>query len=320
MSLLDGKPRRRFTGQPTELQPLDRLSEWLGAGVRVWIKRDDRTNLAMGGNKARKLEFLVADAQAQGCDTLITCGAVQSNHCRLTSAAAAASGMDVHLALREKKPNQYDPDATGNNLLYRLLGAERHVYPPGTDLDAAMASLADDLRAQGKRPYVIPMGGSNAVGALGYVASATEIRQQAAEAGFTPTAVLHASSSGGTQAGLTAGMGAIPVVGISVDEPEDVLTGMVRGILDDMGADGHISVDTDYIGPGYAEPTESMVEAVRAFARLEGIVTDPVYTGKGAAGLIGRIRSGLHAGDVVFVHTGGSPALFAYPHPAVPSE
>lgn len=320
MSMLDGVPRHRFTAQPTALEPLDRLSQWLGGGVRVWIKRDDRTNLALGGNKSRKLEFLVADAMEHGCDALITCGSVQSNHCRLTAAAANATGLEPHLVLREKKPNQYDPTASGNNLIYRLLDARIHPHPPGTDLDAAMASLADDLRAQGKRPYVIPMGGSNPIGALGYVASALEIREQ-----IQPTAVLHASSSGGTQAGLTVGMGSIPVIGISVDEPEDRLIGMVReisaGTASRLGVpiEQEVTVDADYIGPGYAEPTDEMVEAVRAFARLEGIVLDPVYTGKGAAGLIGRIRQGRHTGDVVFVHTGGAPALFAYPHPAVPA-
>lgn len=326
MSVLDGVPRHRFTDRPTALQPLDRLSDWLGAGVRVWIKRDDRTNLALGGNKARKLEFLVADALARGCDALITCGSVQSNHCRLTAAAANAAGLEGHLVLREKKPGQYDPNASGNNLIYRLLGAHVHPHPPGTDLDAAMTALAEELKGRGKTAYVIPMGGSNPVGALGYVASALEIRDQATELGFEPTAVIHASSSGGTQAGLTVGMGSIPVIGVSVDEPEDRLIGMVseiaQGAADRLGLpiEQPITVDPGYIGPGYAEPTESMVEAVRALARLEGVITDPVYTGKGAAGLIGRIRLGHHRGDVVFVHTGGQPALFAYPHPAVPSE
>jgi D-cysteine desulfhydrase len=318
---------RRYTTGPTPLEPLDRLSAHIG-GPRLWVKRDDLTGLAAGGNKTRKLEYLVADALAQGCDTLITCGAVQSNHCRLTAAAAAREGMQCHLVLREKQPDQFDPDASGNHLLYQLLGATLHIHPPGTDLDATMAALATDLEASGRRAYVIPMGGSNAIGACGYVRCADEIRSQAKTLDIDLGHVVVASSSGGTQSGLVVGMlgSGAAVHGISVDEPMDVLTGVVSRISEETAdrlqrprpTPDAVRVHTDYIGPGYAQPTDEMVQAVRLFAQLEGIVLDPVYTGKGAAGFIDLARRGSLVGTAVFVHTGGLPALFAYPHPTVP--
>ncbi len=328
MTLLTGHRRRTYTFGPTPLHRLPRLEGWLGGRARLWIKRDDRTGLALGGNKTRKLEFLVHDALERECDTLVTCGAVQSNHCRLTAAAANVEGLGCHLVLGEKAPGQYDPRASGNNLLYRLLGATVHPRTPGADLDVAMADVAAALRERGRAPYVIPMGGSNALGALGYVACAEELLAQCAAMDLRPHAVVCATSSGGTHAGLAVGLAPaeVEVHGICVDgdlaQQERRVRNLVALASAAIGRDpppDPILLDAGYIGPGYAQPSPEMVEAVRAFARLEGIVLDPVYTGKAAAGLIGRVRQGRYDDrDVVFVHTGGTPALFANPHPAVP--
>jgi len=317
-------PRRYFQA-PTPLEPCDRLTHALG-GARIWVKRDDLCGRALGGNKVRKLEHLVADALRRGADTLITCGSVQSNHCRLTAATAARESLRCHLVLREKRPGQYDPEASGNNLLYRLLAPVVHVHPPGVDLDDAMAALATRLTEENHRPYVIPMGGSNPIGARGYVDSGDEICRQAHEQGLDLRAVVCASSSGGTQAGLAVALASTSVAlhGISVDEDRDTLRAQVHDLavrtaqpLDRAAPPlDRVRVHDDQVGPGYAQPTDEMVEAVRMFARLEGLILDPVYTGKAAAGLLSLVRRGILAsGDVVFVHTGGAPALFAYPDP-----
>jgi D-cysteine desulfhydrase len=319
-------PRRRYTPGPTPLEPLPRLSRALG-GPEIWIKRDDLTGLAAGGNKTRKLEFLVADALAKGCDTLVTVGAVQSNHCRLTLAAAAREGLACRLVLEERVPGSYDPSASGNNFLFDLLGAERvDVVEAGADLAAAMNAIAGDLAANGRKAYVIPGGGSNALGALGYVACAQELVAQAFEDGLVIDHLVCASGSAGTHAGLATGLAGasadIPVTGVSVRRPRDeqetnvhVLAGETAALLGiDPPPRAAIAVRDDWVGPGYSLPTEEMVEAVRLTARLEGILLDPVYTGKAMAGLIAMARSGAFtAGErVVFLHTGGSPALYAY--------
>jgi D-cysteine desulfhydrase len=320
-------PRRRYTPYPTPLEPMPRLSAALG-GPELWIKRDDLLGLAAGGNKTRKLEFLVADALAQGADTLITVGAVQSNHCRLTLAAAVKEGLRCQLVLEERVPGSYAPDASGNNFLFDLLGVERvEVVEGGADLRAAMQHLADDLAAQGRRAYVIPGGGSNALGALGYVACAEELMAQSFELGVPFDRLVAASGSGGTHAGLVAGLhgvhAALPLTGVSVRAEkvaqEEKIHALAQAVADLLGVatpvPRHLVEVVDaYVGPGYSLPTAAMVEAVQLFARHEGILLDPVYTGKTAAGLIDMVRSGrFDAGErIVFLHTGGSPALFAY--------
>lgn len=320
-------PRRRYTPQRTAVEFLPNLSREL-AGPRIWIKRDDTLGLAAGGNKTRKLEFLVADALAQGADTLITIGAVQSNHCRLTLAAAAKEGLKCRLVLEERVPGSYDPAASGNNFLYQLIGAERiSVIPAGTDPDAAMAALAEDLPAQNRRAYVIPGGGSNPLGALGYVACANEILDQAFEAGLAFDHIVCASGSCGTHSGLLAGLEGrsahIPVTGINVRRPRAEQEANVHKLAEataDLLSLGRpipqeaVTALDEWVGPGYSLPTPEMVEAVHLLARLEGVLLDPVYTGKAMAGLIGLIRRGVFKPHetVLFVHTGGSPALYAY--------
>jgi len=321
-------PRYRLGNLPTPLEPLPRLTEVLrGKGItvpRLWIKRDDNTGLATGGNKTRKLEFLVADALRQGADTLITQGATQSNHARQTAAAAARAGLDCALLFERRQIRDDEYEESGNVLLDRILGA-RIVdrLPAGTDMAAAMETLAGKLRADGRRPYVIPGGGSNPTGALGYVGCAQEL----ATADVPVDWVVHATGSAGTQAGLLAGFGAmragIRVLGVSVRQPADVQRPLVHDLADRtaalIGAPGAVAaddvlVDDGWTGPGYGVPTDAMVDAVRLLARTEGILLDPVYSGKGFAGLLGAIEAGRFGADehVVFVHTGGSAGLFGY--------
>ncbi|AMM31562.1 D-cysteine desulfhydrase [Sinomonas atrocyanea] len=321
-------PRRRYTSAPTPLEFLPRLSEHLG-GPRVYVKRDDLLGLASGGNKTRKLEFLMADALAQGADTIITTGAVQSNHARLTLAAAVKEGLKCRLLLEERVPGSYKPEASGNNLLFRLLGAEQiRVVPGGTDLMQAMQEMADQAGSEGRVPYIIPGGGSNALGALGYISCAEEVLEQSFEKSLPIDHVICASGSGGTHAGLVAGFygshSGVPVTGISVRaekvDQEEKLHVLANATSKLAGAEhevprGMITVRDDFVGPGYSLPTAEMTAAIQTFARLEGILLDPVYTGKAAAGLIGLIQEGVFEpqDNVLFVHTGGSPALYAYP-------
>ena len=319
-------PRRRYTEHPTPLVPLRRLSEHLG-GPTIWLKRDDMLGLAGGGNKARKLEFLVADALERGADTLVTTGAVQSNHCRLTLAAARAEGLECRLVVEERVPGSYDVEASGNNFLFHLLGAERiRVVPAGTDLAAAMQAEVDDLAASGRVGYVIPGGGSTPLGALGYVAAAKELLAQADELGLVIDRVVVGSGSGGTHAGLVAGLTALSsgvrVLGVSTRADKAAQEAKVLDLARRTAAlagsavevrPEDVEVADGHVGPGYSLPTAEMVEAVRLFARLEGVLLDPVYTGKAAAGLVDLVRRGELGGEnVVFVHTGGWPALFAY--------
>jgi D-cysteine desulfhydrase len=320
-------PRRRYTPGTTAIERLDRLSEALG-GPTIWIKRDDQLGLSAGGNKTRKLEFLVADALAQGADTLVTTGAPQSNHCRLTAAAAVKEGLKCRLLIEERIPGSFDSDASGNHFLFDLLGVESiEVVPAGTDLAAGMARIAEGLKAEGRKPYVIPGGGSNPLGALGYVACAGEIVAQSADMGVAFDAVVCASGSAGTHAGLLVGLEAarsqMPLTGISVRRAVAEQTALVEGLAlrtaELLGHDasvvaGKVAVDDRWVGEGYAIPTDTMIEAVRMLAGREGVLLDPVYTGKAMAGLIGQVREGRwKKGDnILFVHTGGSPALYAY--------
>ncbi len=315
-------PRIPYSDGWTPVQRLDRFSRALG-GPTVYIKRDDQLGLAGGGNKTRKLEFLVADALAQGADTLITCGGVQSNHCRLTLSAAAREGLNCRLVLAESEPGAYAPDGNGNVLLYHLLGAERIITVPwGADLGAALAEAGRAAEAEGRRPYLIPLGGSNPVGALGYIACAQELLAQVSAAQLEIRDIILAVGSGGTLSGMLLGLdGAIPVTGMTVLSPRAQAEAAVRELVQDAGdflgapAKAAVTCLDDYLGEGYALPTPGMVEAVRMLARTEGILLDPTYTGKAMAGLIALARAGRWAkGDnVLFLHTGGSPGLYAHP-------
>lgn len=320
-------PRRRYTRGFTPLHKLERLSAALG-GPELWIKRDDKLGLAGGGNKTRKLEFLVADALAQGADTLITCGAVQSNHCRLTLAAAVTEGLKCRLVLEERVPNSFDPNASGNNFLYDLLGVEaKIVVPGGTDLAARMREEAGALAAEGRKGYLVPGGGSNALGSLGYVSCAVELLTQSFEQGVRFDQAVCASGSGGTHAGLLTGMvgsnAHLPVTGVSVRHPqakqEAHILALANAVADKLGLSGGVpesavEVADQYVGDGYSLPTASMIEAVTLLARTEGILLDTVYTGKAFAGLVDMVRSGRWTKDqkVVFLHTGGAVSLFHY--------
>lgn len=325
-------PRRTYTGAATPIELLPNLTAHLG-GPQIYVKRDDLLGLTAGGNKTRKLEFLMADALAAGADTIITTGAVQSNHCRLTLAAARKEGLKCHLLLEERVEGSYSEDALGNNFLFRLLGVDgSKVVPLGTDLMAEMESMAEEIRAQGGKPYIIPGGGSNSLGALGYAACAAEIQNQEFTDGIKFDHIVCSSGSGGTHAGLVAGMHALssrtPVTGVSVRaakrDQEVKIHGLANAVLErldlrpDVPEDAVVVID-DYVGAGYSLPTDEMTEAIQLFARTEGILLDPVYTGKTAAGLLGMVREGRFGADekVLFVHTGGSPALYAYPDAAL---
>jgi D-cysteine desulfhydrase len=327
--------RRRYTAGKTPIEFLPRFTQALG-GPNVYIKRDDLLGLAAGGNKTRKLEFLVADALAQGADTLITCGAVQSNHCRLTLAAAVKEGLKCRLVLEERIPGSYNPDASGNNFLFRLLGVEKiEVVPGGSDMMAAMRKVADELGRESRKGYIIPGGGSNPIGATGYVACAQEIQSQLFEKGLAIDRLCVASGSAGTHAGLVAGfIGCnmnIPIVGIGVsrdpDDQEPIVYDLAQKTAQRVGVKQDIprkAVVTfgDYWRPKYSVPNQKMVEAVNLMAKTEGILLDPVYTGKAMAGLIDLSRKGYFkkGENVLFVHTGGSPGLYAYIKPVLGLE
>ncbi|BBK30604.1 D-cysteine desulfhydrase [Stella humosa] len=320
-------PRQRFAHLPTPLERLDRLSRLLG-GPSIWIKRDDCTGLGLGGNKTRKLEYLMADAIARGADTVLTVGAVQSNHARQTAAAAARLGLACDLVL-EARVSEADEDYrhSGNILLDRLFGARLHEYPAGTEMAGAMAEVADGVKRRGGTPYVIPGGGSNPVGALGYVNFAVELLAQATERGIVFDQLIHATGSSGTQAGLVVGLeglrAGLPVLGITVrrtrESQEEQVLALVEATADFVGVKGAVPrgaivANSDYVGGGYGVPTPGMLEAVRTLAREESILLDPVYSGKAMAGLIDLVRRGAYTPDqnILFLHTGGQPALFAY--------
>ena len=299
---------------PTPLESLDRLSDWLG-GPRLLVKRDDQTGLALGGNKARKLEHLCAEALAQGCDTLVTGGGPQSNHCRMTAAAANRLGLQCHLALAGPAPEQL----TGNLLLDHLLGAELHPTAAREyyEIEASIEAVAAQVRAAGGRPYAIPVGGASVTGALGYVDAARELTGQLTE---PLDWIVVADGSGGTHAGLLAGLdGPTQILGVDVgtrpdlDERVPELAAATAAAIDRPAPKGKIHIDHTRFGAGYGKPTPDCLEAIRAAARLEGLILDPVYTGKAMAGLIGWIREGRFTEHqaVLFWHTGGAPALFA---------
>jgi L-cysteate sulfo-lyase len=320
-------PRVRLFPTPTPLEPLENLSRHLD-GPQIWIKRDDCTVVATGGNKVRKLEFLVGDAKAQGANHLVTQGAVQSNHVRQTAAVAKRFGMKC-TALLEHRIDTNDRDYlnSGNVLLDRLFDTAIEYRPGGMDMNAEAEAKGEALKAAGEKPYVIPGGGSNRVGALGYVSCAQELMQQADEMGLKIDRVVTATGSAGTQAGLLVGLQGsntgVPVLGIGVRLPKDRQEANVHRLAEAtaeyVGMRGGISrtavvANCDYVGAGYGRPTDGMTEAVLMLARLEGVLLDPVYSGKAMAGLIDLIRKGeIGKGEtVVFLHTGGAVGLFGY--------
>ena len=320
-------PRIQITHSPTPLEFMPRLTEALG-GPNIYIKRDDCTGLGSGGNKTRKLEFLMADAERLGADTIITQGATQSNHARQTVAIAVKMGMKCEILLEDRTGSKVENyKKSGNVFLDHLYGARVQEVPGGTDMNAAMASLADELRSKGQKPYVIPGGGSNPIGALGYVTCAMEMINQFNTRDLRVDCVVHATGSAGTQAGLVVGLeGArsqIPVLGIGVRAAKEaqetnvynlaVKTAELLGIPGSIKRES-VMANCDYVGGGYGVPTPGMVEAVTLVARLEGILLDPVYSGKGMAGLIDLCRKGhfKKGENIVFLHTGGAVALFSY--------
>ena len=325
--LLSRFPRVSLAHLPTPLEHLPRLSKHLG-GPEIYVKRDDCTGLGTGGNKTRKLEFLMADALQHKADVIITQGAVQSNHARQTAAAACKLGMACELIFEKRVADATEAYLTsGNVLLDRMFGANISEVEKGSDMNAAMESIAADLRKQGKTPYIVPGGGSNPIGALGYIDCALECQYQANRDGIAIDHIIHATGSAGTQAGLIVGLKAsyanIPLLGIGVNAPKDVQEEKVYKLAVEtaeyVGAPGVVSredvvANCDYVGPGYGVPTEGMNEAVMMLARLEGILFDPVYSGKGLAGMIDLIRNGFFADakNIVFIHTGGSAGLFGY--------
>lgn len=325
--LLSRFPRVRLAHLPTPLELMPRLSEQLG-GPNIYVKRDDCTGLATGGNKTRKLEFVMADAVAKKADVIITQGAVQSNHVRQTAAAAGKLGMQCEVVFERRVKDASDAyKNSGNVLLDRILGANLRDVEKGTDMDAAMEQIAEDLRGKGKNPYIIPGGASNCIGALGYIGCALELIAQANEQGIVIDHVVHATGSAGTQAGLVTGLKAsnsnIALTGIGVNAPQDVQEEKVFKLAVEtaeyVGAPGVVQredvvANCDYVGEGYGIPTKAMIDAVLLLARLEGLLFDPVYSGKGLAGMIDLVGKGYfaNAGNIVFVHTGGVAGLFGY--------
>lgn len=321
-------PRRGYLQGPTPIESLTNFSETLGKKVNIWMKRDDLLPGCGGGNKTRKLDFSFADAIQQGADTIITCGAVQSNHCRLTASWAAKESMDCHLVLEERVKGSYHSDASGNNFLFQVLGTKSiSVVPGGSDMMQEMQKVADKLSTEGKRPYIIPGGASNAIGAIGYVACAQETLQQLFEMNLSIDHVVVPSGSAGTHAGMVTGFegnnAQIPITGINVSRPKDQQEKIVHDLAlltaEKVGVEQEVSRDSvtcfdNYVGPGYSLPTEGMIEAVKLLATTEAILLDPVYSGKTMAGCIDLVRKDYFAGceNILFLHTGGAPALYAY--------
>ncbi len=320
-------PRVHLAHLPTPLELLPNFSKALG-GPNIYIKRDDCTGLGTGGNKTRKLEFLIADAVEKKADVVITQGAVQSNHARQTVAAAVKHGMACEILLENRtESSERDYLESGNVFLDKLFGANVTHFAKDTDMVQAMEDVAENLRQQGKNPYIIPGGGSNAIGALGYVNCAIETLTQANDMGLKIDHFVTATGSAGTQAGLVVGLEAtnshIPLLGIGVRAPkekqEENVFNLAVQTAEYMSMPGVVArekviADSSYVGGGYGVPTDSMIEAVTMMARHEAILMDPVYSGKGLAGLIDYIRQGRFGKNenIVFLHTGGSAALFGY--------
>jgi len=326
--LLSRYPRRFLAHLPTPLERLDRLTAELG-GAEIWIKRDDCTGLSTGGNKTRKLEFLMAEAELQKADMVMTQGATQSNHARQTAAFAAKIGIPCHIILEDRTgSNNLNYNHNGNVLLDHLHGATtQKIKGENLNMNAELEAVADKIRATGKTVYTIPGGGSNPTGALGYVNCAFEMLSQFNERHLKIDHIVHATGSAGTQAGLAVGLKAmnaqIPLLGIGTNAPktkqEAKIFRLAEATAAKLGCEGlmdrsDIVANTDYVGEGYGVPSDGGQEAIRLFAELEGILLDPVYSAKGAAGLIDLVRTGFFKKHekVVFIHTGGSVGLFGY--------
>ena len=326
LATLMSLPALPLAPEATPVQPMTRLRAALGPGCpALLVKRDDLLSFAMGGNKVRKMQVIAAEARAAGADTLITCGGLQSNHARVTAAAGAVLGWKVVLVLNRARDEPDAPPAppTGNLLLDNLFGAEVREVGSREARAPAMEAIASELRARGARPFVVPLGASTPMGAIGIARALAEI----AAAGLKPDVIVHASSSGGTQAGLIAGCALFGlrtrVVGISADDAAPAITSVVAalvgamaarlgGALASLGADRPVEVDDRFVGPGYGVATPESRDALELVARREGIVLDPVYTAKAMAGLIAKIRAGDFAANetILFWHTGGVPGVF----------
>jgi len=321
---IDELPRCNFAQLPTPVQEVRRLTQELN-GPELLVKRDDQTGLALGGNKTRKLEFLIADAMKKEADTVITVGAAQSNHCRQTAAAAAQVGLGCELVLVGDEPKI----PNGNVLLNLFCGAKLH-WTTRDQIKMKMEQVADDLRRIGRNPYLIPLGGSNGLGALGYAQTMLELSEQLSKERRKVDHIVFASSSGGTQAGLELGARLAPfngkLIGISVDQKpfqEPSYPGQLAEIANDAARiinapfefkEDDFFVNHDYLGKGYGVVGTLEREAIHLVARTEGLILDPVYTGRAMGGLIDLIKKGFFASKdtVLFIHTGGAPAVFAY--------
>ncbi len=318
-------PRLELLGAPTALEKLERLSQWVGRDI--YVKRDDLTPLAMGGNKLRKLEYLAADALAQGADTLITAGAIQSNHVRQTAAIAAKLGLGC-VALLENPIGTDDSNylGNGNRLLLDLFDAKVELVENLDNADEQLQALAQRLSANGRKPYLVPIGGSNALGALGYVRAGLELAEQINATGLDFAAVVLASGSAGTHSGLALGLSEslpdLPVIGVTVSRTDEAQRPKVQGLAERTAAllsvplpeSFKVQLWDEFFGPRYGQPNAGTLSAIKLVANQEGLLLDPVYTGKAMAGLLDGIgRQRLGDGPVIFLHTGGAPALFAYP-------
>lgn len=318
-------PRLEFIGAPTPLEYLPRLSDYLGRDIL--IKRDDVTPMAMGGNKLRKLEFLAADALREGADTLITAGAIQSNHVRQTAALAAQLGLGC-VALLENPIGTDSPayQHNGNRLLLELFDARVELVDNLDDADDQLQALAVRLHASGRKPYIVPIGGSNARGALGYVRAGLELAEQITRSGQTFAGVVLASGSAGTHSGLGLALAQalpqLPLIGVTVSRSDEAQRPKVQGLAErtaellgiDLPDAFKVELWDEYFAPRYGEPNAGTLAAIRLLASHEGLLLDPVYTGKAMAGLLdGIARQRFDEGPLIFLHTGGAPALFAYP-------
>jgi L-cysteate sulfo-lyase len=321
---LAGFPRLGLANLPTPLEPMKRLTAHLG-GPRLWVKREDATGLGFGGNKLRKLDYVLHEAVSSGADTIVSGGVVQSNSQRQVAAVAARLGLACHLAVYHGRVEPPTPEYKTSGNAFLACGAHLHDVPWTGDRNAAIRTLVGDLEAKGHRPHFVPYGVSNALGAVAYATTICEIESQAAQSGFAPAAIVHCTGSAGTQAGLVVGAAvALPntgIVGIDVDaEPMRVRADVVAlareasNLLDVPFDEAAVEVVAGHAGPAYGVPHEATIEAIRLAGRLEALPLDPVYSGKGLAGLIALIRQGRWRKDedVVFLHTGGAPALFAY--------
>lgn len=326
--LLSRYPRHFLAHLPTPLEPMKRLSATLG-GPQIWIKRDDCTGLSTGGNKTRKLEFLIGEALLEGADMVMTQGATQSNHARQTAAFAAKVGMDCHILLEDRTgSNNLNYNHNGNVLLDHLHGATTQKIKGADNMNAELENAAQSYREKtGRKVYTVPGGGSNATGALGYVNCAFEMLSQFNDRHLKVDHIVHATGSAGTQAGLAVGLKAmnapIALLGIGTNAPKEKQEAKIFSLAEktaeklgcpDIMSREDITANTDYVGAGYGVPSDGGQEAIKMFAELEGILLDPVYSAKGAAGLIDLARNGVFKKDetVVFLHTGGSAGLFGY--------